>query len=325
MKVKSSLGPSSPVAVAGNLKLTSLGKKVDARKSFKICELIITGAKTESTTSLTMKKDTLEKQRILFFGTAKPEAGNMRNQIEGAIAMAGLSHSFELDGKSDEEMIQNIGQAIRKKQTSRQTLTPQEKLLVKNLAHLLLIRPDNVGKSINKDYSYKQGTYDKKGMYQRQGTRSTTTNPWACYFRDALAYDNKLSVTAKGKKKGPKKKSITTLLLADTYKTKMRSETKDSKTKRAASQLLLSRLSRVKVNVGDEANTRQSKSDRNEDINLNKLINSCIDPNNTLEQKEEICNEALMQLLDLVDPTKIKALTEGIKFKVILIRKNLQI
>ena len=238
----------------------------------------------------------------------------MRNQIEGAIAMAGLSHSFELDGKSDEEMIQNIGQAIRKKQTSGQTLTPQEKLLVKNLAHLLLIRPDNVGKSINKDYSYKQGTYDKKGMYQRQGTRSTTTNPWACYFRDALAYDNKLSVTAKGKKKGPKKKSITTLLLADTYKTKMRSETKDSKTKRAASQLLLSRLSRVKVNVGDEANTRQSKSDRNEDINLNKLINSCIDPNNTLEQKEEICNEALMQLLDLVDPTKIKDLTEGIKF-----------
>ncbi|MGC6366582.1 MAG: hypothetical protein ACON35_01120 [Candidatus Marinamargulisbacteria bacterium] len=314
-KVKSSLGLSSPVGVAGKLELKSLGKKVDSSKSSEICKLIITGAKAESTKSLTMEKDTLEKQQILFFGTAEPEAGNMRNQIEGAIAMAGLSHSFDFDGKSDEDMIQNIGKAIRNKQTSGEPLTPQEKLLVKNLAHLLSIRPANVGESIDKGYSYKQGTYDKKGMYQRQGTRKTTTNPWGSYFRDALAYDNKLSVTAKGKKKGPKQKSITTLLLADTYKTSWsRNEKAESKTKRAASQLLLSRLSRVKVNVGDEANTRQSKSDRNEDINLNKLINSCIDPNNTLEQKEEICNEALMQLLDLVDPTKIKDLTEGIKF-----------
>ena len=146
--------------------------------------MIITGTKAESTTSLTMEKDTLKNQQALFFGTAKTEANkDMRNQIEGAIAMAGLSHSFDFDGKSDEEMICDIGQAIHKKQTLRQPLTPQEKLLVKNLAHLLSIRPDNVGESIDKGYSYKQGTYDKKGMYQRQGTSSTTKNPWKLLYR----------------------------------------------------------------------------------------------------------------------------------------------
>ena len=81
----------------------------------------------------------------------------------------------------------------------------------------------------------------------------------------------------------------------------------------------------MKVNVGDEANTRQSKSDSNEDVGLNKLIKLCIDPNNTPKQNEKIYNEALMQLLDLVDPTKIKALTEGMRFKNTDTPNNLQI